>query len=103
MQGMPALARVAAEYEDSVGFIALLLDYDTNLEGALRIVESAGVPQSFVMVYSGTEGLEGLLQLVSSGYLPTTVIIDGDGRPLTQQIVGSLGDGYAEVLDYLLE
>jgi len=99
---MPDLAKLAKEYEGRVGFIALLDDYSSNLSGAKRITDSAGMPSSFIMVDANTSGLGTLLSMVQSGYVPTTVIIGGDGRMLGDQLIGSLGGGYAAYLDKYL-
>ena len=100
---MPDLARVAAEYGDNVGFIGLLTDYNSNSGGARRIAESAGVPQSFIMVDAETKGLEALYSAVTSGYLPTSIIIDGYGHMVTEQLIGSHGEFYGPIFDIILE
>ena len=102
LQEMPELAQIASDFCDSVGFIALLDDYDSNLSGAQRIVESAGIPQSFIMVDASQREVSGLMRLVQSGYLPTTAIIDCDGNMVAEQLIGAYGDVYAVVLEYLL-
>ena len=86
---MPELARVATEYADNVGFIALLDDYSSNLSGARDIADAAGVPDSFIMVDSNTAGLEPLLRAVSSGYVPTSLIFDGAAQAWTDHIIGT--------------
>ena len=103
VQEMPDLARVAADYGDQVGFIALLDDYDSNLSGAKRITESAGVPSSFVMVDAKTPDLRDLLAVVQTGYVPTTVIMIGSGGIFDPPLVGAYGEAYAQILDMLLE
>ena len=102
LQEMPDLAQTAIDFCDSVGFIALLDDYDSNLSGAQRIVESAGIPQSFIMVDAASREVSELTRLVLSGYLPTTAIIDSDGNLAAEQLVGAYGEVYALVLEYLL-
>ena len=96
---MPELARVVNKYSENVGFIGLLDDYSSNLEEARGIAESAGVPESFIMIDARTDGLEQLQQAVSSGYIPTSLIFDGKEQFWTDQIVGS-EDG---LFDFLLE
>jgi len=98
---MPELAKLAGEYGDRVGFIALLVDYDSNLEGAISIAESAGIPDSFIMVDAGLPEMSDLLLLLQSGSVPTTVIVAPDGR-MTEQMVGAYGAAYADILDMLL-
>jgi thiol-disulfide isomerase/thioredoxin len=103
---MPDLAIVAQNYSDRVGFIALLDDYSNNISGAKTITENAGIPSSFIMVDAYTSGLEEVLELLSSGYVPTTVIIykDNNGNwTSSDQLIGALGSGYANVLDAVLQ
>ena len=104
MQEMPELAKIAKNYENNVGFIGLVGDYGSNLSGAKRIAESVGIPSSFIMVDAEAEDMEALLSMVQTGYIPTTAIIDGNGELLAESpLVGSYGEGYAEILDSLLE
>ena len=99
---MPDLARVATEYENEVGFIGLLADYGSNMQGAARIMENAEAPASFITVDSETPGLEPLLRMTMSGFLPTSVFIDGEGRMVIDQLVGSFGDYYGTLIEELL-
>ncbi|MCL1896550.1 MAG: TlpA family protein disulfide reductase [Clostridiales bacterium] len=96
---MPELAAIAEGYSEEVGFLALLDDYSSNIDGAKNITRSAGVPDSFIMVDAETPGLEGLLLMVSSGYVPTTVLVGADGEMIGEQLIGSYGRKYAAVLD----
>jgi len=97
---MPDLAQLALDYGDKVGFIGLLDDYDSNLDGAISIVESAGVPDSFVTLDANDDSVAPLLEAVKSGYFPTTVLITSDG--LSEQIVGAKGSKYVEYLDEIV-
>ena len=97
---MPDLARIAQEYGDRVGFIGLLDDYDSNLNGAISIVESYGIPNSFIMVDAYEPSVRPLLDLVTTGYVPTTVFLvlgEVDGP-----YIGAYGDGYIEIIERLL-
>lgn len=98
---MPDLAVLAAEYGDRAGFIGLVDDYDTNLNGVLDIIGSAGIPQSFIMVDANVPSVSELAKTVDSGYLPTTVIIAG-GKVVSEQIIGEHGAKYADFLDEYL-
>ena len=102
LQEMPDLAQLATDFNDSVGFIALLDDYGSNLSGAIQIVESTGIPANFIMVDAASAEVAGLMSLVASGYLPTSAIIDASGVMVIDQLVGAYGDFYATALDYLL-
>ena len=84
IQGMPALAEVAKEFGDRVGFLALLDDYRSNINGAKRITENAGIPSGFIFIDASLEEVRGILGLVSSGYIPAAVIIGKDGRRLME-------------------
>ncbi|MCL2071371.1 MAG: thioredoxin domain-containing protein [Oscillospiraceae bacterium] len=75
VNGMPRLAEVAAKYGDRVGFIGLIDDYDTNLGGAVNIIESAELPKSFLMLNAREEGVKSLYDIVQTGYFPTTTLI----------------------------
>ena len=99
---MPDLARVAEDYADNVGFISLLDDYNDNHEGARDIVEAAGMPESFIMIDARTEGLEDLQYAVTSGYVPTTLIFDGQKQFWTDRIVGSEENLFGDLLARLL-
>jgi len=80
VQGMPALAAVARDFGDRVGFLALLDDYRTNLNAAIRITENAGIPSDFIFIDAHLSGVRNILALVSTGSLPSAVIIDINGR-----------------------
>jgi thiol-disulfide isomerase/thioredoxin len=90
VNGMADLAEAAQRYQDRVGFIGLLDDYDSNLEGAVNIVESAGIPESFFMVDANEPSISHLLSMTSTGYLPSTLLIF-HGEPL-QPHIGSNKD-----------
>ena len=100
---MPELAGVAKEYGERVGFIGLLDDYGSNVSGAINIMDSAGIPQSFIMVDAENKDLQELLSMVKSGYVPTTIIIDKDGNMLGGQLIGVYGEQYGTTLEQLLD
>ena len=43
---MPDLAKLSQYYAESVGFIGLINDFDSNSEGALNIIELSGAPSN---------------------------------------------------------
>jgi thiol-disulfide isomerase/thioredoxin len=103
---MPDFAALVKNYNDDVGFIALLTDFGDNQKGAKNIVDNASIPSSFVMVDAYTPGLEEVLQMLDSGYVPTTVILvnnNGNWENLGQLIGAYGGAGYAEALDTALK
>jgi len=97
---MPDLAAVAKKYGDRVGFIGLLNDYDSNKAGAIRLVESAGIP--FIMVDADHSDFRNLLQMVRTGYVPTSILIGRDGKIIGEQIIGAHGLGYSSFIDKAL-
>jgi len=97
---MPDFPELMRLYGDRVGFIALLTDYDSNLRGAIDIVESSGISDSFIMIDAYTPGLSSVLDLLQSGYVPTSVLVSRHG--VSEQIVGAYGMGYAAFIDELL-
>jgi len=98
---MPELAAIAEEFSDRVGFIGLIEDYDSNLKGAINIVEASGVPDSFVMVDARLPEMSDLLKLVQSDGVPTSIIVAADGR-MSEQIIGAYGSVYADILNSIL-
>ena len=98
---MPDLGELVREYGDRVGFLGLLTDYESNLSAAIDIVQSSGVPDSFLMIDAFEPSVSGLNDMLQSGYVPTTVLISADG-PI-EQIVGALGMAYAAKIDNLLD
>jgi thiol-disulfide isomerase/thioredoxin len=97
---MPDLAELYHEYSDRVGFIGLLDDFDSNKAGAVKILENAGIPETFVMLDAHEESLAPLLEAVNSGSFPTTVMLSEDG--FSEQIIGVGGARYAQAIDELL-
>ncbi|MCL2010430.1 MAG: TlpA family protein disulfide reductase [Synergistaceae bacterium] len=98
---MPDIGKIAEKYADRVGFIGLLVDYDSNRQGAIKIKESAGV--TFVNIDADTKGLENVLAMLNSGYVPTTVILNRDGEIIGDAIIGARGAGYGAYLDSALD
>jgi thiol-disulfide isomerase/thioredoxin len=98
---MPDLAQLVANYGDRVGFLAMLIDFD-NAQGAASILESFGVPLSFLTVDALIADMRTLLEMVDSGYVPTTIIIDKDGNMIGEQIIGANIHEYVRRLDEYL-
>ena len=98
---MPNLAKIEEKYGERVGFIALLDDYGSAKTTAIRIAESSGV--TFTMVDAKHNSFRTLLKMVRSGYIPTTVLIDGSGNIVGEQIIGAVGEGYEKFIDNALQ
>ena len=100
IQEMPDLAELAKSYGDRVGFLGLVDDF-SNTSGAIRIIESADMPDSFIMIDAEEPSVRPILELVTTGYVPTTVFIyKGDAYG---PLVGAYGEEYAIYLDALLD
>jgi thiol-disulfide isomerase/thioredoxin len=97
---MPDLAAIARKYGDRVGFIALLDDYNSR-NTAIQITKRAGV--SFTMVDARHKDFQKLLQMVQSGYVPTTILIDKNGRIIGEQIIGAYGRSYGDFIERALK
>jgi thiol-disulfide isomerase/thioredoxin len=98
---MPDLAAIARRYGDRVGFIALLDDYSNGRNTAVQITRRAGV--SFTMVDARHRDFQKLLQMVQSGYVPTTILIDKNGRIVGEQIIGAYGRNYGDFIEKALK
>jgi thiol-disulfide isomerase/thioredoxin len=98
VRGMPDLAGISQIYADDVGFIGLVLDFDSNAEGAVDIITASGVPDSFIMIDAYEPSVAALFEIVRTGFVPSTALITKDNHnpePLTQR-------NYAELLDEIL-
>jgi hypothetical protein len=98
---MPDLAKIARDYGDNVGFIGLLEDYSTNLNGAIRIMESVNMPSTFFMVDARLPSVSPMLEMVRTGYVPSVAFLH------TGEIYGPFAgsysqEAYSEFLDQLL-
>ena len=100
---MPELAEIAKAYGDRVGFIGLIDDYSSNLSGAKSIAESAGIPASFIMTDGESEDMRKVRAVVHTGYVPSTVIVDVNGKMMGSSLIGAYGEEYATILDSFLE
>ena len=98
---MPELAKIVEQYGDRVGFIALLDDYGSARDAAIRIVEESGV--SFTVVDARHSDFQPILKKLQTGYIPTTILIDSDGEIVGKQIIGAYGSAYSDFIDEALE
>jgi thiol-disulfide isomerase/thioredoxin len=79
VQGMPELAEIARNYADDVGFIGLLSDFETDAARAVDIIESAGIPDSFIMINANEPSVSELLEAVTTGFVPSVVLLTEEG------------------------
>lgn len=96
VNGMPKLAQIAEKFQDKVGFIALIDDYDSNLDGAINIIESSGIPETFFMVDANGDGVKSLIELVETGFFPSSVII------YKGELIGPKAGGNYDLIEGLL-
>ena len=96
---MPELSEVAIMFEDEVGFIGLLDDFKSNKSRALDIKEVSGTPASFLNVDAHLPELAVLLNKLNTGFVPTTILIDGDGKMIGEPIVGARGLEYRTYIE----
>jgi len=101
---MPNLAQLEQQYDDRVGFLMLLDDFD-NKAGAIQIYNSNNFynsPYSFTVCGWTTFDLQHeIMQMLYIEAVPTTIILDADGN-LLERLVGAYFDEYAVILDRLL-
>jgi len=97
----PDTAQIVRDYEDRVGFLMLLDDFD-NASGAKDVYSHAGFPDSAsvitVCARSTFDAQHPVINWISTGFVPTTAIIDADGNML-EQLIGAHFERYAEYLD----
>ena len=104
IETMPVLAELEEIHGDSVGFLGILTESDFNRsqQDAARIVEESGV--QFINISASTPGLETVMELLLSGFagIPSSIILDGNGRVVGQRAVGSPQQGYAGFIEEAL-
>ena len=93
------MALIADEFGDRVGFITMLISWDSGRDDALEITDS--VNASFLTVNAEHNELEPILNLFTSGFIPETVLIDEDGNVI-ERIVGGTADDYSLAIESAL-
>ena len=84
---MPAMAELAAEFYDRMGFVSLLGDFETGREAAIRLTENANA--TFFSVDVMLEDFEPLIPFIASPFVPTSALIDAQGNQIGDMIIGS--------------
>jgi len=92
------MAELSKKYGDRVGFIGLVVDFDSNASGAAKIVESAGVQNSFIMINANEPSVKPLRDIVQTGFVPAAAVVMKDG---SHRSVSS--SEYSSVLDEILK
>ena len=96
---MPGLASIADEFGDRVGFLTVLIDMEPYRERAINIVES--VNAQFLTIDVNENVYQSLVPHFTSGYIPETVLFDGDGNVLAN-IVGGSAEEYRNAIENAL-
>ena len=94
------MALLADEFSDRVGFMTMLISWDSDRDDALAITES--VNASFITVDAMNDELEPILDMFTSGFIPETVLIDEDGNVI-ESIVGGNADEYSLAIERALK
>ena len=96
---MPGLASLTDDFSDRVGFLTVLLDMEPYRDRAISIVEA--VNAQFLTIDVNEEVFLSLLPHFTSGYIPETVLFDGEGNVLAN-IVGSNTEEYRAAIENAL-
>ena len=98
---LPNLAQVERDFDDRVGFLMLLDDFE-NKAGAIDLYNHhgfSGSSYSFTIDGWGTFGEHHeIMRMLDIEYVPTTIIIDPEGNML-EHLIGAFFDEYAVYLN----
>jgi len=101
---MPDIGNLMREFEDSVGFLMLLNDFD-NASGAAGIYNEKNVPSlastPTVCAKTTFDAQHSVSEWINTGYVPTTIVIDAEGN-MIYQMIGAYEDMYLSIMDMLL-
>jgi len=97
---MPGLALIAEEFSDRVGFLTILLDMDRDGDRAIQITEN--VNATFLTVDADESTYYAVGIFFESGYIPESILIDGDGN-IVDSIVGGSEDEYRTMIENALD
>jgi len=100
INAMPALAELAEDFGDRVGFLSLLGDFDTASDVAADIKAHYNVP--FITVDSRHPDLDDVMQYLNSGFVPTSAVFDTNGNRVGDFIVGSDMDTFRATIEEAL-
>jgi hypothetical protein len=93
------LALIADEFSDRVGFITLLVGWESDRNDAIDITDS--VNASFITVDAFDDDFAPLFDLFESGSIPEILLIDGYGNVI-ESIVGGDSDVYRTAIENAL-
>jgi thiol-disulfide isomerase/thioredoxin len=98
---LPELEELYQKYKGKIGFIGIC-DDAADSAGASRakgILEKSGATYTNLMVFDEAFSIFGAINAV-----PCSVIVDKDGKPLCENIVGAVGnDMYSRYIDAAVE
>jgi len=96
---MPQLAQLEHDFQDRVGFLIILQDFD-NKDGAINIYNEYGfpdIPNSITVARETFDEQHELVKMLDIQAVPTTIIIDADGNML-ENLIGAQFFNYAHYL-----
>ncbi|MDR0424019.1 MAG: TlpA family protein disulfide reductase [Clostridiales Family XIII bacterium] len=93
---LPDFQALYDKYGDDVTFLTIIDDGVAN-EVAAQLADE------YLPFATNVIPTENLLAVITSGYVPTSIIVDNGGNLISEQIIGALGPGYAEHLDAALD
>jgi len=96
---MPGLALITDEFSDRVGFVTVLIGLERDRDEAIRITESANA--QFLTIDANDSVFESFGIYFTSGFIPETILIDGDGN-IVDSIVGGDAGIYREAIQNAL-
>ena len=93
------MALLTDEFIDRVGFLTILIGMENDRDAAIRITEA--VDAQFLTVGFNENIFESFGFHFESGYIPETLIIDGDGN-IIKNIVGGGADEFRQIIESTL-
>ena len=93
------MALITDEFSDRVGFVTVLIGLERDRDDAIQITES--VNAQFITIDANDSVFESFGIYFTSGFIPETILIDGDGN-IVDSIVGGDADIYREAIQNAL-
>jgi thiol-disulfide isomerase/thioredoxin len=101
VRSMPTLAELAREYGDDVAFIGLLGDFANNPDNARRILESANMPDNFIVINAAEPSVSALVDAIQTGVYPTSAILTANDY-FPDSIRGAISERHRNILDEIV-
>lgn len=98
---LPDLQKLYEKYKDKIGFIGICDDATDSgsAAGAKKILDKSGDTYTNLMNFDKVTDIFGSME-----YVPCSIIVDSNGKPLCAQLVGAIGnDKYSAAIDAALE